>query len=73
MAEKTKPTPPEEQTRPAEAKPVLKPVSIRTTGAMRFFRAGQQFGRLARTVDDYTPEQLTAWQEEPFLIVELAD
>lgn len=50
--------------------PTITPVSVRTTGATRFCRAGQRFGRSARVLHEYTPEQLAAWQAEDYLIVE---
>ncbi|MDQ7091761.1 MAG: hypothetical protein Q9M50_14190 [Methylococcales bacterium] len=48
---------------------VLKPLAIRTTGAIRFCRAGRKFGKEPVLVTRYTPEQLAAWQAEPILIV----
>ena len=47
----------------------LRPLSIRTTGAIRFCRAGRKFGKEPVLVARYTPEQLAAWQAEPILIV----
>ena len=58
----------EKKTEPTE--PTIKPITVRTTGATRFCRAGQRFGRTARRLTDYTPEQLVEWQAEQYLIVE---
>ena len=49
----------------------LKPLSIRTTGAAQFCRAGVRFGRNAQTITDYTAEQLAAWEDEDNLIVDV--
>jgi hypothetical protein len=48
----------------------LPPLYIRTTGAIRFCRAGQRFGRTAKKITDYTPEQLVAWKAEDYLIID---
>lgn len=67
MAEKKTENPKEQDTEQAAE---LQAVKIRTTGAVQFWRAGERFGRTARRITDYTPEQLAVWQAEPFLIVE---
>jgi hypothetical protein len=64
MAEKK--TPPEDNPETDS----LPPLYIRTTGAIRFCRAGQRFGRTAKKITDYTPEQLAAWQAEDYLIID---
>ena len=66
MADKK--TPPTELTESTE--PTIEPITVRTTGAVRFCRAGQRFGRSPRRLTEYTPEQLAAWQDEDYLIVE---
>jgi len=61
----------EKKIEPTEStEPVLEPIRVRTTGAIRFCRAGQRFGRTARRLTEYTPEQLAAWQAEDYLIVD---
>lgn len=56
--------------KPKTEEQAAKAISVKTTGAMRFCRAGQVFSRTAKQVTDYTPEQLAAWQAEENLIVE---
>jgi hypothetical protein len=60
----------EKKTEQTEEPVTLEPIMVRTTGAIRFCRAGQRFGRTARRLTEYTPEQLAAWQAEDYLIVD---
>jgi hypothetical protein len=60
----------EKKTEQTEEPVTLEPITVRTTGAIRFCRAGQRFGRTARRLTEYTPEQLAAWQAEDYLIVD---